>query len=342
MNPLAPLIEAAMGLRSLAEFLGPPGSEAPIAFNFLVVVDGYFYGDFLSAEIDAHEVPLFEVPHGGRNGSPPLRIGHDNPKRLNRVTLRKGNVVSQQMEDWFQAVRPGGKFRRNLAIYQLGRERLPFRIMYFHNAFPISWKAPTVDARAGNEVSAEELVFVYESFKMTLTRLSQYMELLDLSSWRDRVSTATEGVSDFVDTVSQSAQITATGVLDDALSFASVPDDFETLAEDMVAVAEDNRVFWEGMDERAAEMVEKHTGGAAGEGSSSATDDGGSASGTGEPDNAVGGGGAGAGAPEDEHVGDEDTAEATSSAAGPETKASEEDLADAVEESDSDGGGEST
>jgi len=210
-----------------------------VDFNFLVFVDDYFYGDFRKIEGMGWELTPFELKEGGRNSGPHLMIPHDTPPKYKQVTLEKGNAIATTMYDWMDSVKVGKKFRKDIFIYQLGREGLPSRIFHFAQCFPIMWEGPLLDSNSQGELPIERCTFVYERFKMLKTHLHSWMALLDPSSAISRFGSVSSDVSSYVGDVATAVSDTVKAAeelpteADDALA------DFLTGGSDIAATASD-------------------------------------------------------------------------------------------------------
>lgn len=141
----------------------PPGLRpADIGFLFRVRGPSGLLGDFQSVEGISHTIDVLEYVEGARNGGVRVLAG---PVKHGRLTLKSGIMISDTLFNWAQSVKIGAKFRRELLITQLTRTGAALRVFSVEGAFPVEWKAPSLNAMA-SEVPIEELTLAYQSLTM--------------------------------------------------------------------------------------------------------------------------------------------------------------------------------
>ena len=141
----------------------PPGLRpADIGFLFRVRGPSGVLGDFQAVEGISQTIDVLEYAEGARNGGVRVLAG---PVKHGRLTLKSGIMISATLFDWAQSVKIGAQFRRELLITQLTRTGAALRVFSVGGAFPVEWKAPSLNAMA-SEVPIEELTLAYQTLTM--------------------------------------------------------------------------------------------------------------------------------------------------------------------------------
>ena len=162
-------------IRNASKIAPAAAVDPEVPFHFLVTVDNFFFGDFKSVSDVALEVPVDEYNEGGRNDTP-LYMPFKGPKKNGQVKLEWGSPVWTVLYDWMSSVEVGGSYRKEVFVYQLGREGVPSRIFRFARAWPVSWNRGGLDT-SKNEWQMESLTLVYESLNIVTTRAQLLMRL---------------------------------------------------------------------------------------------------------------------------------------------------------------------
>jgi phage tail-like protein len=100
------------------------------------------------------------IREGGRNYGAAQRAGQVT---FATVILRRGLTDSRHLWQWFEFVNQQGRYayRLTATITLLGREEMPLLRWTLANALPVKFKAPDLNAMAG-EVGIEELHLAHE------------------------------------------------------------------------------------------------------------------------------------------------------------------------------------
>jgi phage tail-like protein len=127
------------------------------AYNFMVEISGvnagYFKGvDGLSSEIEVIEFQdgddLFLRKRPGR-------------AKFGDVTLKKGYIVTSDLQDWWRACRDGQYDRRDISIVLNDNAGNEIRRWNLYGCWPKAWKINSLDGK-GNDPVTEEITFVVE------------------------------------------------------------------------------------------------------------------------------------------------------------------------------------
>jgi phage tail-like protein len=133
--------------------------EAPFRnFNFTVETVHFAEVDVPDASIE-----VVEYREGGALGSSTIKL----PSRVSysNLVLRRGVATDLTLYEWFDAVRNGNLFRRNVVITLLDAERTPVRVWKLYRAWPVKYTGPKLCGK-GNEVVIEELVITHEGLEV--------------------------------------------------------------------------------------------------------------------------------------------------------------------------------
>jgi phage tail-like protein len=130
------------------------------AYNFEVEISGcpagYFKGvDGLNAEIEVIEFQdgddLFLRKRPGR-------------AKFGDVTLKKGYIVTEDLQKWWRDCRDGKYDRRDISIHLRGNTEDRVRTWNLFGCWPKQWKVNGFDGK-GNDVVTEEITFVVEDLQ---------------------------------------------------------------------------------------------------------------------------------------------------------------------------------
>jgi phage tail-like protein len=131
------------------------------AYNFMVEISGvnagYFKGvDGLSSEIEVIEFQdgddLFLRKRPGR-------------AKFGDVTLKKGYIVTSDLQDWWRACRDGQYDRRDISIVLNDNAGNEIRRWNLYGCWPKAWKINSLDGK-GNDPVTEEITFVVEDLQI--------------------------------------------------------------------------------------------------------------------------------------------------------------------------------
>ncbi len=131
-------------------------------YNFLVEIDGITQAGFSHVVIAESSVDVIEYREGGDPSHVrklPGRVRYSN------VVLKWGSTDSQELYNWWKAVRDGNVSRRNLTIVLLDRVRNPVKRWNVREAWPTKYIVAPLDAK-GNDVLIEELEVANEGVEL--------------------------------------------------------------------------------------------------------------------------------------------------------------------------------
>lgn len=142
--------------------------EAPFRnFNFTVEIEGVATVHFAEVDVPDASIEVVEYREGGALGSSTIKL----PSRVSysNLVLRRGVATDLTLYEWFDAVRNGNLFRRNVVITLLDAERTPVRVWKLYRAWPVKYTGPKLCGK-GNEVVIEELVITHEGLEVETVR----------------------------------------------------------------------------------------------------------------------------------------------------------------------------
>ncbi len=131
------------------------------AYNFKVEIGGvaqaYFKGvDGINAELeviefqDGEDLTLRKRPGRAKYGD---------------VTLKKGYIVTRDLQDWWHNARKGQYDRRDISIVLNDNAGGELRRWNLYGCWPKQWKINALDGK-GNDVVTEEIFFVVEEIEI--------------------------------------------------------------------------------------------------------------------------------------------------------------------------------
>lgn len=126
---------------------------APIAFLFQVLLDGKPVGDFAAVEGLSMRREPYSYQEGGKNDGAHVLLGQAT---LGEVTLKWGMMHQDTLLRWAQQVEAGARFRRDVTVLMLTRAGALHRTYTLEGAWPLEWKAATLDA-SDSRIPVEEL-----------------------------------------------------------------------------------------------------------------------------------------------------------------------------------------
>ena len=136
-----------------------------IPFLFRITVDGEEVGEFQAIDNLERTVEPYEYKEGGRNFSPHYLVGQQSHGEL---TLRQGQMERETLFRWMEEVEVGTHFRKEVAVFHLTRLLEDRRTLTMHNAWPVAWKAATLDVD-DNSIPVEELTLSYEYIELEVS-----------------------------------------------------------------------------------------------------------------------------------------------------------------------------
>jgi phage tail-like protein len=139
------------------------------AFNFLVTCDRFDGGDAAKAgfqEVSGIGMEVDALDY--RNGNDKSNAVRKVPglTRVTNVTLKRGVTGNPDFYNWIAAVRDGQNARSDVVIELLDEAHQPVMRWKLHNAWPVKYAAPTLNAPGGQEIAIEELVLTGERLEV--------------------------------------------------------------------------------------------------------------------------------------------------------------------------------
>jgi phage tail-like protein len=131
------------------------------AYNFTVeiqgVAAGYFKGvDGISAEIEVIEF---------QDGDDLTLRKRPGRSKFGDVTLKKGYIVTPELQDWWTNARNGQYDRRDISIILNDNAGNEIRRWNLYGCWPKAWKVNAFDGK-GNDIVTEEITFVVEELEI--------------------------------------------------------------------------------------------------------------------------------------------------------------------------------
>ena len=131
------------------------------AYNFKVdiggVTAGYFKGvDGINAELEVIEF---------QDGDDLILRKRPGRAKFGDVTLKKGYIVTPDLQTWWNDARNGQYTRRDISINLNDNAGNVIRTWNLYGCWPKSWKVNALDGK-GNDVVTEEITFVVEELEL--------------------------------------------------------------------------------------------------------------------------------------------------------------------------------
>ena len=131
------------------------------AYNFKVdingVTAGYFKGvDGINAELEVIEF---------QDGDDLTLRKRPGRAKFGDVTLKKGYIVTADLQEWWNQAKAGQYVRRDISITLNDNAGGELRRWNLYDCWPKSWKINALDGK-GNDVVTEEITFGVESLEI--------------------------------------------------------------------------------------------------------------------------------------------------------------------------------
>ena len=131
------------------------------AYNFKVdingVTAGYFKGvDGINAELEVIEF---------QDGDDLTLRKRPGRAKFGDVTLKKGYIVTADLQEWWIQAKAGQYVRRDISITLNDNAGGELRRWNLYDCWPKSWKINALDGK-GNDVVTEEITFVVENLEI--------------------------------------------------------------------------------------------------------------------------------------------------------------------------------
>jgi phage tail-like protein len=125
---------------------GPYSGQDPVGeLRFLAELQGMTIGAFRECSGLQAEYEVMEYMPGGADSPIKLRGAIKYPN----IVLKRGVTSETALLDWFfRAQKPDD--RPNLSISLIGPDASTINMWVFHNAFPLKWQGPSLNAGSSN------------------------------------------------------------------------------------------------------------------------------------------------------------------------------------------------
>jgi phage tail-like protein len=132
-------------------------------FNFLVEIEGLQSSSFSEVVLPSSTVDVVEYREGADVRSSARKL--PGRVRYSNLVLRRGVTQSDDLWNWFQAVRDGATSRRSGAVVLLETDRTAVRRWVFQDAWPCRYDVSPL-AGQGGETVIETLELAVEVFSV--------------------------------------------------------------------------------------------------------------------------------------------------------------------------------
>lgn len=136
--------------------------EVHSGFRFTVKINGINQAAFTECTLPSLQVETLEVKEGGQN-----EFVHRLPVRVKPGTLKLHHGITRGLEllSWYQLVLQGKMTQatRQVTVIMYDATLKEVAQWHFHDAYPISWKGPTLKTDQ-SALAIEELELVYNRF----------------------------------------------------------------------------------------------------------------------------------------------------------------------------------
>lgn len=131
------------------------------AYNFAVEINGveagYFKGvDGINAELEVIEF---------QDGDDLQLRKRPGRAKFGDVTLKKGYIVTAQLQNWWKETREGKYDRKDISVVLRDNAGEEMRRWNLYGCWPKQWKISALDGK-GNDVLTEEITFVVEDLQI--------------------------------------------------------------------------------------------------------------------------------------------------------------------------------
>jgi phage tail-like protein len=132
-------------------------------FNFVVEIEGMTSSAFSEVVLPASSADVVEYRAGGDGTAGARKL--PGRVRYGNVVLRRGITQSNELWDWWDALRSGQVERRNGSIVLLDLDGTEVRRWNFTGAWPCRYEVSAL-AGSGTETVIEALELAIESFSL--------------------------------------------------------------------------------------------------------------------------------------------------------------------------------
>lgn len=127
------------------------------AYNFSVEIEGINAGYFKAVDGISAEVEVIEF----QDGDDIILRKRPGRTKYGDITLKKGYVITKDLQDWWKDIKDGNYERKNIAIHLNDNIGGRLRTWKCVGCWPKQWKVNGFDGK-GNDVVTEEITFVVE------------------------------------------------------------------------------------------------------------------------------------------------------------------------------------
>lgn len=127
------------------------------AYNFTVEIEGINAGYFKNVDGLSAEIEVIEF----QDGDDLVLRKRPGRAKYGDITLKKGYIVTKDLQDWWKAIKDGQYQRKNIAIHLNDNAAGRLRTWKCLGCWPKAWKVNGFDGK-GNDVVTEEITFVVE------------------------------------------------------------------------------------------------------------------------------------------------------------------------------------
>ena len=131
------------------------------AYNFMVEIGGVSAGYFKGVDGINAEIEVIEF----QDGDDTTLRKRPGRSKFGDVTLKKGYIVTPDLQDWWKQVRNGEYPRRDISIVLYDNMTNEIRRWNLFGCWPKQWKINSLDGK-GNDVVTEEITFVVENMEI--------------------------------------------------------------------------------------------------------------------------------------------------------------------------------
>ena len=131
------------------------------AYNFTVEIQGVAAGYFKGVDGINCEIEVIEF----QDGDDLTLRKRPGRSKFGDVTLKKGYIVTADLQDWWKNAREGQYDRRDISIILNDNAGNEVRRWNLYGCWPKQWKVNSFDGK-GNDVVTEEISFVVEEMEI--------------------------------------------------------------------------------------------------------------------------------------------------------------------------------
>ena len=131
------------------------------AYNFCVEIQGVQAGYFKGVDGINCEIEVIEF----QDGDDLTLRKRPGRSKFGDVTLKKGYIVTADLQDWWKNARDGQYDRRDISVILNDNAGNEIRRWNLYGCWPKQWKVNAFDGK-GNDVVTEEITFVVEEMEI--------------------------------------------------------------------------------------------------------------------------------------------------------------------------------